>query len=576
MSPPMTPKAIKIFFVMSLLFVVFFALGTDLAKIKKGGFFADESTYFAITQSLAYDGDLEYTRADIIRIREAFQVGPMGLFLKRNADGRMFYAKSFIYPLLAAPFFRLAGNHGILLFNGLMILAILLLGFLLLRQHHAPEKSFTFTLVYMFSSIVFIYIWWITADLFSFFVNFAGLFFFFYGFKKPFWNAAAGLFFAMAIFSKPNNVLHIGFLFLLLLYRKEWKKFAAMALVCLLVLAGLVLFNYSQTGELNYQGGERRSFYGNFPLERPDFTFAGAHPMSTDNYWSRYYLSPAIVVYNLFYYFFGRFTGMLIYFFPAFFLLLLFFFQKKRPEDWFLLAGIVSAILCYVLLMPDNYFGGGGALGNRYFMNVFPLFFFLGYRERSFRLPLLPVVAAMLFLSPVYMASMFHSSSPRFPGISFPARYFPVEKTQYATLPSNINPRAFNRKIGDQYTLFFLNDNFNPLEGESFWTHADKELELFLLAPRAVKTFTLQLKNIPLANQVRVRVEHRTQKVFIAPGDVRIITFSRIPGLRVDHRRYLYHIRIKSDRFFCPYFDAVPRVDDQRLLGVQAHIQLSY
>ena len=194
----------------------------------------------------------------------------------------------------------------------------------------------------------------------------------------------------MAIFSKPNNVLHIGFLFLLLLYRKEWKKFTAMALVCLLVLAGLVFFNYSQTGELNYQGGERRSFYGNFPLERPDFTFAGAHQMSTDNYWSRFYLSPAIVVYNLFYYFFGRFTGMLIYFFPAFFLLLLFFFQKKRPEDWFLLAGIVSAILCYVLLMPDNYFGGGGALGNRYFMNVFPLFFFLGYRERSFRLPLAP------------------------------------------------------------------------------------------------------------------------------------------------------------------------------------------
>ena len=159
-----------------------------------------------------------------------------------------------------------------------MILAVLLMGFLLLRQHHPPGKSFAFTLIYFFASIMFIYIWWITADLFNFFVNFAGLFFFFYQFKKPAWNVAAGLFFAAAIFSKPNNVLHIGFLFLLLLYRKEWKKFTAMALVCLLVLAGLVFFNYSQTGELNYQGGERRSFYGNFPLERPDFTFAGALP----------------------------------------------------------------------------------------------------------------------------------------------------------------------------------------------------------------------------------------------------------------------------------------------------------
>ena len=99
---------------------------------------------------------------------------------------------------------------------------------------------------------------------------------------------------------------------------------------------------------------------------------------------------------------------------------------------------------------------------------------------------------------------------------------------------------------------------------------------MFLLAPRAVKTFTLQLKNIPLANQVRVQIEHKTQRVFIEPGNVRIVTFARIPGLRVDQQRYLYHIRIKSDRFFCPYFDAVPRVDDQRLLGVQTRIQLSY
>lgn len=572
----MTPKAVKTFFILFLLFVVFFSFGIDLAKIKKGGFFADESTYFSIIQSLAYDGDLEYTRADIIRIREIFWVGPMGLFLKKNKDGRLFYAKSFIYPLLAAPFFRLAGNHGILLFNGLMILAVLLMGYLLLRQHHPPDKSVAFALSYLFSSLVFIYIWWITADLFTFFVNFAALFFFFYQFKKPAWNNAAGFFFAIAIFSKPNNILHIGCLFLLLLYRKDWKKFAAMAMICLLVLAGLLYFNYSQTGELNYQGGERRSFYGNFPMERPDFTFAGAHPMSTDNYWNRFYLSPAIVIYNLFYYFFGRFTGMLLYFPAAVFLLLLFFFQKKRPEDWFLLAGIVSAILCYVLLMPDNYFGGGGALGNRYFLNVFPMFFFIGYRERTFRFTLLPVLAAIVFLSPVYMDSLFHSSTPRFPGISFPARLFPVEKTQYGTLPSNINPKAFNKKIGDRYALFFLNDNFNPIEDESFWTHADKELEMFLLAPKAVKTFTIKLKNVPLANRVRIQVEHKAQKISFEPGDVRIATFSRVQGLRVDHQRYLYYIKIKSDRYFCPYFSASPRIDDQRLLGVQANIQLSY
>ena len=572
----MTPKAIKIFFAMFLLFVIFFSFGTDLAKTKKGGFAADESSYFSIMQSLAFDGDLQYTKADIARIRKIYWVGPMGLFLKKSKDGRLFYAKSFVYPLLAAPFFRVAGNHGILLFNGLMIFAVLLMGFLLLRQQYPPEKSFAFSIIYLFSSITFIYIWWMTADLFNFFVNFAGLFFLFYQFKKRSWNSMAGLFFALAVFSKPNNALHIGILFLLLLYQKNWKKFLGTALVCLLVLSSLLFFNYAQTGTINFMGGERRSFYGNFPYERPDFTFAGGIPMSSDNYWSRYYISPALVGLNLFYYLFGRFTGMLVYFPSAFFLLLLFFFQKKKPEDWFLLAAIGAATLFYILITPDNYFGGGGSLGNRYFFNIFPLFFFLGYRERTFRLSLLPVCAALAFLSPVYMDSMYHLANPRFPGISFPAKHFPAEKTQYKTLPSNTNPKAFNKNIADKYTLYFLNDNFHSMEDELFWTYSDQELELFLLAPRAVRTFTVQLKNIPLANQVAVQIEHKKQKVFIEPGGVRMITFSHIPGLRVDQRRYLYHVKIKSGRSFCPYLDAVPQVPDQRRLGVQVHLQLSH
>ena len=91
-----------------------------------------------------------------------------------------------------------------------------------------------------------------------------------------------------------------------------------------------------------------------------------------------------------------------------------------------------------------------------------------------------------------------------------------------------------------------------------------------------VKTFTVQLKNIPLANQVRFQIEHKTQKVFIAPADVRDITFSNDPRPARRSTRYLYHVKIKSDRSFCPYFDDVPRIDDQRWLGVQAHIQLAY
>ncbi|MBN2346323.1 MAG: hypothetical protein JXO51_08010 [Candidatus Aminicenantes bacterium] len=573
----MTPKAIRIFFAMFLLFVIFFAFGSDLARIKNGGFFSDESTYFAIMQSLAFDGDLEYTREDIMRIRREYWVGPMGLFLKQARDGRLYYAKSFIHPLALAPFFRLWGSHGILLANGLMLFLVVLMGFLLLRRFHEPGRSLAFTLVYVFGSVSFIYVWWVTADLFNFFVNFAALFFFFYEFKRPAWGYAAALFMAAAVFSKPNNLLHFGLLFLLLLHRRQWKRFVILGLLCVLFLGALFAFNYVQTGEVNYQGGERRSFYGNFPLERDDFSFAGGYKMSTDTYWNRFFLSPAIAVLNAFYFFFGRFTGMLLYFPPAFFLLLFFFFQRKHASDWFLLAAIAAAILCCILLMPDNYFGGGGSLGNRYFLSIYPLFFFLGLRERRLRSPLVslaPVAAAIIFLSPVLLNGLQHSAFPRYPGLSFPIRLFPPEKTQYATLPSNTNPRAFNRRIAGKYTLFFLNDNYNPIEGEAFWTHADKQLELFVLAPGKVQRFTFQLKNIPRDNHVRLQVEHKARTVFIPAGEVRSVSFSHVPGLRF-FSRYLYLVKIKSRKYFCPFF-ADPATQDRRLLGVQAHLLLEY
>jgi len=152
----MNPKFIRNFFILFLLFIIFFSFATELPKTKKGGFFSDESSYYSILQSLAFDGDLQYTRADIIRIREVFWVGPMGVFLRKGHDGRLYYAKSFIYPLAITPFFRLFGTHGILLANGLMIFFVLLMGFLLLRQHHDPGKSFAFTLIYLFASITFI------------------------------------------------------------------------------------------------------------------------------------------------------------------------------------------------------------------------------------------------------------------------------------------------------------------------------------------------------------------------------------------------------------------------------------
>ena len=99
-----------------LLFIFLFFLGLSLVinipAAQKNFLFADEAIYYSMTQSLAHDGDLEYTKRDLNRYFQAFTSGPLGIFLKKGKDDKIFYAKSFAYPLFAVPFVKIFGTNG--------------------------------------------------------------------------------------------------------------------------------------------------------------------------------------------------------------------------------------------------------------------------------------------------------------------------------------------------------------------------------------------------------------------------------------------------------------------------------
>ena len=217
-------RKIKLFFALFLLFVIFFAFATNLPVRQNRGFFSDESGYYSIIQSLAYDFDIRYERKDLQRIKSYFPAGPTGFFLKKINDDKYILAKSFAYPLVAAPFFKLFSLNGLLLFNGLMIFFSVLMAYYLLKQYHPQPGSLSFALIFVLASVIPVYIWWMTADLFNFFVMFGGLFFFFYRFQRPWLFYLSAVFFSFSAFSKPWNVVAIGIIYLILLARKEWKK----------------------------------------------------------------------------------------------------------------------------------------------------------------------------------------------------------------------------------------------------------------------------------------------------------------------------------------------------------------
>ena len=108
------------------------------------GIHSDEATYYMMGHSLAEDGDLTYRKEDLVRVWREFPSGPSGLFLKKGTDivdaglmrrppffwtatqddpdpTRLFYGKSFAYPLAAAPFVKVFGTNGFLVLNALLM-----------------------------------------------------------------------------------------------------------------------------------------------------------------------------------------------------------------------------------------------------------------------------------------------------------------------------------------------------------------------------------------------------------------------------------------------------------------------
>ena len=121
----------------------------------------------------AYDGDLEYTTRDLIRYENDFWAGPNGVFLKRvvrNGQEHLYYAKSFAFALFAAPFVRVFGPNGPLVFHALLLFLLLLMGWSYFALSNSPGLSFLRTATFLGASVACVYAFWITPDFFNLFL----------------------------------------------------------------------------------------------------------------------------------------------------------------------------------------------------------------------------------------------------------------------------------------------------------------------------------------------------------------------------------------------------------------------
>jgi hypothetical protein len=581
----------------------------------------DEATYVGMALSMAYDRDLAYERRDLDRFAGIYQQGPEGVFLKRgkqfrvrlratppfvfifnstpdDRDDRLYFGKAMIYSAVVAPFVWLMGLNGFLVFHVLLLFLVGLCGYLFVVERSRPGAALAFTLAFLGASVVPVYAVFLTSDLFNFALVFFAYFLWLYKelaqprisvLRGAASDVAAAVLLGVVTYSKPWHAPLVLPLVLLPWWRGAWWRGFVTGAVAVAACAMLFVFTAAVSGEFNYQGGDRKTFYSapppappmsGFPFDAPGATWdrrgggTGRDTVDVDSV-----LQPSEVARlfanNVKYFLFGRHFGFVPYFFPGAVALILWVLSPERTRAWrvFTFIGVFTATLVVLVLVPYTWSGGGGPPGNRYFLSFYPALFFVTPPLGSAVPALLAWVGGALFtakllLSPFYYAKFTWEITER----GF-ARRLPVELTMANDLPVRLDTRLRARiPYGDpRVLLYFLDEHAYPPEPDGMWIAGSGRADIIVRSVEPVDHFKISAGS-PIRSTLIVSAGAGSRTVQIEPGQPRV-EFDVPVGTGVRGLNgYAYLLTARSTEGFTPRL-IDPNSNDDRNLGVQMHLQ---
>jgi hypothetical protein len=354
-------------------------------------------------------------------------------------------------------------------------------------------------------------------------------------------------------------------------------------LVLALTTVGMFALNAAVTGEVNYQGGERKTFYGDFPFERKgtrDVTFGnsgiwmstnqagpsvegqadaasglGAEPPRSGRELRASFLR------SLWTFWIGRFGGAAPYFLPFCVALVAFLWPSTRDRfGWLAVAALGVSYLFYLKMIPDNWYGGSGTIGNRYFLNLLPLALFLVPRGREAWV-VAGGLAGLVFTGPLLAAPLTHSLKPGHHALAATFRALPAELEMLNDLAVFAERWRWKKPYGDtegdphkhwpadpkSYYLYFPDDGTYGRESlgdqQGFWLRGGASAEVFLRALEPVRSMRVQVTGGPAGDAVSVR----GQDVTVGPAETGEVTL--VPGAPFVYKdSFVYVIRLRSRR----------------------------
>ena len=590
-----------------VMLIVCLAAAVSVDVVKTGfGIKGDEATYVASGLSAAFDYDLTYERRDLERFFGLYRAGPEGIFLKRGkvlrpqVDGappfvhlakradartdRLYFAKALIYGVVAAPFVRLLGLNGFLVLHVFLLFAAGACGYAFLAARSSPGPALAFALAFVLASCVPVYTVFLTPEILNYALVTVAYFLWLYKEVAPggtgFLRGRGSDLVAAAIlgavtYSKPTHIFLIGPLILWAWWRRELVRGIVIGAVFALATAAFYGATAVNTGEFNYQGGDRKAFYGKFPFDgsTPDAWDAQGVEMSTNDSDAENVLADFTnrLTLNVKYFLVGRHFGFVPYFFPGVVAVALWIFSSERSRPWraFTMLGVVLSALALIVIAPFTWSGGGGPPGNRYFMSVYAAMLFLTPPITSFLPPLIAWTGGALFTAKILINPFVAAKFPNQTTERGFARRLPVELTMANDLPimlEGIRAHAWFSNV----LMYFLDEHaYSPETIDSqghqgVWIAGDGRADILVRCEWPIDHLAMTAES-RIPTTFTVSMGGAASTVQLQPG--KSMTFD-VPASGVrDLRSYAYLLSARSSGGFIPHLQD-PATDDRRNLGV--------
>ena len=399
--------------------------------------------------------------------------------------------------------------------------------------------------------------------------------------------------------------------------RRQWKRAASVTVICGALTAVLFAFNVAITGEFNYQGGDRKTFYSSvgFPFANSWETFDTIGPvrgredlMVGDVLVNTH--SGTVLRHNLWYFLVGRNAGLVPYFFPGILALVLFLLSKQKHFwQWLTLATIAGIVVFHVFVWPFTWNGGGGPVGSRYFLPFYALFLVLIPATAGVGAAIAAFVVGAIFTAQILLNPFGVSLHPAEHTKSGALRLLPTELTLLHDLPVAQDRDRMRQEVGPpnpspRSTAYFMDDNaFVPEEMPPksndlwFWTKGNAKAEIVLRGPvaelggddwqtKAIQRVTLEVRNGGAPNRVTVATGSESQTFEMTPGELKTVTLAMPSGVpfrrEIQPTSYLYNLSVKTTAGFVPFLEVPCEApgkcpsDDPRFLGAMIHVIPEY